>query len=119
MEQIAYNSSSKIGEHILVVIDKSTHEEHLCQPLQTNNKQFEIAVNFLSGYNGTFNVTNTNNKFYFEKPIKNEDCIRITIQAGAYEIESLDNEIKKQLLLKKVITLKLIIRSESNQILVP
>ena len=37
-------------------MDKSTHEEHLSQPLQTNNKQFKIAVTFLSGYNGIFNV---------------------------------------------------------------
>ena len=44
-------------------MDKSTHEEHLSQPLQTNNKQFKIAVTFLTGYNGIFNVTNSN-KFF-------------------------------------------------------
>ena len=49
---------------MLIVMDKSTHEEHLSQPLQTNNKQFKIAINFLTGYNGIFNVTNANNKFF-------------------------------------------------------
>ena len=44
-------------------MDKSIHEEHLFQPLQTNNKQFKIAVTFLTVYNGVFNVTNSNNKF--------------------------------------------------------
>ena len=29
---------------MLIVMDKSTHEEHLSQPLPTNNKQFELAV---------------------------------------------------------------------------
>ena len=35
-------------------MDKSTHEEHLSQPLQTNSKQFKTAVKFLTGYNGIF-----------------------------------------------------------------
>ena len=96
LEQIAYNTRPKIEEHMLIVMDKSTHEEHLSQPLQTNNKQFKIAITFLTGYNGIFNVTNENNKFYFKKTITNEDgFIKITIPPGAYEIESLNNEIKR------------------------
>ena len=31
---------------MLIVMDKSTNEEHLSQPLQTNNKQFKKPVNF-------------------------------------------------------------------------
>ena len=46
-------------------MDKSNHEEHLAQPLQTKNKQFKKAVTFLSAYNRIFNVTNKNNKFFF------------------------------------------------------
>ena len=96
LEQIAFNTRPKIEEHMLIDMDKSTHEEHLAQPLQTNNKQFKIAVTFLSGYNGIFNVTNTNNKFYFKKTITNEDSfIKIIIPPGAYEIESLNDEIKR------------------------
>ena len=95
LEQIAFNTRSKIEEHMLIVMDKSTHEEHLHQPLQTNNKQFKIAITFLTGYNGIFNVTNANNKFYFLKSITDDDHIQITIPPGAYEIESLNNEIKR------------------------
>ena len=58
---------------MLLLIDKSTHEEHLSQPLQTNNKQFKIAVTLLTGYNGFFNATSSNNKFYFKKSITNAD----------------------------------------------
>ena len=47
LEQIAFNTRAKIEEHMLIIMDKSTHEEHLFQPLQTNNKQFKIAVTFL------------------------------------------------------------------------
>ena len=43
-------------------MNKSTHEEYLSQPLQTNNKQFEKAITFLTGYNGIFHVTKKNNK---------------------------------------------------------
>ena len=80
LEQTAFNTGSRIEEHILIVMDKSTHEEHLSESLQTNNKQFKIAVTFLTGYNGIFNVTNSNNKSYFKKTItKEEDFIQTTI----------------------------------------
>ena len=95
LEQIVFNTRSRIEEHILVVMDKSTHEEHLFQPLQTNNKQFKIAVTFLTGYNGIFNVTISNNKFYFKKAIIDDDFIQIRIPNSAYEIESLNDEIKQ------------------------
>ena len=96
LEQIAYNTIPKIEENMLIVRDKSTHEEHLSQLLQTSNKQFKIAVTFLSGYNGIFNVTNANKKIYFTKSISDEDgFIQITISPGAYELENLNNEIER------------------------
>ena len=48
---------------MLIVMDKSIREEHLFQLLQTNNKQFKLAITFLTGYNGIFNITNLNNMF--------------------------------------------------------
>ena len=54
---------------MLIVMDKSTLEEHLPQPLQTSNEQFETTVTFVTGYNGIFSVTNSNNKVYFTKSI--------------------------------------------------
>ena len=95
LEQTAFNTRPKIEEHMLIVMDKSTHEEHLSQPLQTNNKQFKIAVTFLTGYNGIFNVTNSNNKFYFTTSISDIEPSFIIIPPGAYELESLDDEIKR------------------------
>ena len=96
LEQIAFNTRAKIEEHMLMFMDKSTHEEHLSQPLQTNNKQFNIAVTFLSAYNGLFNVTFLKNKFYFTKSITDDDHYTLnTIPQGAYEIESLNDEIKR------------------------
>ena len=98
-EQIAFNTTPKIKEHMLIVMDKSNHEEHLCQPLQTNIKQFKWAVTFLAGYNGTFNVTNSNNKFYFGLSITDNDCFfQITIPPGAYKIESSKIEISRLLI---------------------
>ena len=96
LEQIAFNTRPKIEEHMLTVMVKSIHEEHLSQPLQTNNKQFKIAVTFLTGYNGIFNLTPKKIKFYFIKSITDEDgFIQNTIPPGAYEIESLNDEIKR------------------------
>ena len=64
---------------MLIVMDKSIQEEKLSQPLQTNNKQFKIAVTFLTPYNGLFNATNKNNKFYFTTSINHDDFNIITI----------------------------------------
>ena len=48
LEQIAFNKRPKREEHMLIVMYKSTHEEHLYQPLQTNIEQFKIALTFLT-----------------------------------------------------------------------
>ena len=65
-------------------MDKSTHEEHLSQQLQSNNNQFKPAVTYLTGYNGIFNVTNTKNKFHFKKTITEEESfIKISVPPGA------------------------------------
>ena len=94
--QIAFNTRPKIEENMLIVMDKSTHEAHLSQPLQTNIKQFKIAVSFLTGYNGIFNVTNSKNRFLFNRSITDEDgYIHITLHSGSYEIEVLIDEIKR------------------------
>ena len=98
LEQIAFNTRHKTKEHMLVVMDKSTHGEHLSQPLQTNKKQIKIAVTFSTRYNGIFNVTNSNNKFCFKKSLIEEDFVRITIPPGVYELESLDKEIKRNII---------------------
>ena len=95
LEQIEINTRPKIEEHMLIVMDKSTHEELLYQPLQTNNKQFKVAITFQSANNGIFNVENRNNKFHFRKSLAEEVFIQIRIPNGAYEIESLNNEIKR------------------------
>ena len=96
LEQLAFNTRPKIEEHILIVMDKSTHTEHLYEPLQTNNKQFKIAVTFLTCYNGIFNITSKNNKFYFSKSVIDDNHFQnITIPPGACEIENLNKEIKK------------------------
>ena len=96
LEQIAFITRPKIEDYMFIVMDKSIHEEHLAQLLQTNNRHFKKAVTFLSGYIGIFNVTKSNNQFSFKKTITDEDgFIKITIPPGAYEIESLDSEIKR------------------------
>ena len=58
---------------MLILTDKSTHEEHLAQPLQTHNKQFKLAVTFLSFYNGIFNDTNKNIKLHLAKTITDKN----------------------------------------------
>ena len=63
--QIVFSTRRKTEEHLLIVMDKSTHEELLSQPLQTNIKKFKIVFIFLLGYNVISDVTISNSKFYF------------------------------------------------------
>ena len=46
-------------------------------------------------YSGIFNVTNRNNKFYFKKSFDDGKFIQIRIPEGFYEIESINNEVKR------------------------
>ena len=98
LEQIAFNTRPKIEEHMLIIMDKRTHEQHLFQSLQTNNKHSKIAITFLSAYNGIFNVTNSSNKLYFFKSISDDDHIQISIRPGVYEIEALNDEVKRNII---------------------
>ena len=98
LEQKALNTRHKIEEHMLIVMVKSTHHEHLLQELQTNKKHFKITLTFLTGYNGIFNVTNSNNKFYFTVSIHDDVFNVIFIPPRAYELDSLNNENKEYLL---------------------
>ena len=95
-ENVAFKTKGKIEKHMLIVTDKSIHE-HLSHPLQFIKKQFKIAVTFLTGNIAISNVTNKNNKFYF--PVSNVDdhFNVISISPGAYEIENLTNEIKRNI----------------------
>ena len=94
--QVAHNKRPKSEEQMLIVMDKSTHEEHLFQPLQTKNKQFKLAVTFLTGYNGIFNVTNSNYKINFLKSVSVEDrYIQRTIPPSVHEIEPLNKVMKR------------------------
>ena len=105
LEQIAHNTKPKIEEHMLIVLEKSTQEEHLSQPLQTNNAQFKRAVTSLTGYNGVFNVINSNNIIYFERIITDAaGFIQITIPSGAYEIVSLNNDIRRIIIDEELFT---------------
>ena len=49
----------------------------------------------MSVYNGIFNVTNSNNNFYFKNSLIEEDFIQIRIPLGAFELESLNDAIKR------------------------
>ena len=37
LEQLAVNTRPKKEEHLLIVMNESTHEEHISHPLQTKN----------------------------------------------------------------------------------
>ena len=96
LEQNAFNTRPKIEEHMIIVVNNSTHEENISQPLQTHSRQCKTAVTFLAGYNGISKVTDKKKRFYFTKIINDEHYIRIVASPGAYEIEALNDEIKDQ-----------------------
>ena len=114
LQQIEFITRPKVEEHMLIVMDESSQEQHLSQPLQTNNKQLKIAITFLKGYIGIFNVTNKNNKFYFTVSNIVINFSQLTILPGKYEIESSNNEIKRSIIEEGYFQ-KLLIHLQSNQ----
>ena len=58
-------------------MDRSIHEQHLYQSLRTNKEHFKIALTFLTGSNGIFNVTDKKNNFFFTESISDEDGFQI------------------------------------------
>ena len=80
------------------------HEENLTQPLQTKSQQYKVAVTFLAGYNGIFNVTNKIRKLIFKSVIEGAQYDVITIPRRTYELQSLEEESKRNIIEEKYIT---------------
>ena len=55
-------------------------------------------MTFLICYNGIFIVTNRNNKFHLKKSLIDEDFFQTRIREGTYEIESLNDETKRNII---------------------
>ena len=52
-------------------------------------------MTFLTCYNGIFNITNKNNKFYLAKSFLDKNvCVSILVPHGTYEFEFLNDEIR-------------------------
>ena len=87
---------------MLIVMEKSSHEEHLSHSLQTNNKQFKNAITFPTGYNGINIVTNKKNYAAASIP-DNGGFVRITIPTCADEFENLNDQIRGDFLRKFIL----------------
>ena len=62
LDKIVINTRRKIEDHLLSVMVKSTHAEHLSQLLETISNQFKKPITSLTGYHGFFIVINSKNK---------------------------------------------------------
>ena len=89
LELIASKRNYKIKEQMLIAIDKSKHEKSLLQPLQTNEKQFEIAVSFVSGNIGIFIAKTI--ELFIKSAFESAQYNTVQIKPGAYELESLNH----------------------------
>ena len=49
-EQIVFITRPKTDEHMFIDMDKATDGEKLSEQLKTYNKQFKIALTFMTGY---------------------------------------------------------------------
>ena len=96
LKQIVFNTRPKIEKLRLIVLDQPTHEEHLSQALQTNNKNFKTTVTFQSGYTGFFIATNI--------VINVFDFTGIFSPEGALNIESFNNAIKRNIFEERYFT---------------
>ena len=102
LEQIAFNTRPKIEERMLIDMDKFVMKSTYLNRYKLIINNFKVAIMFLTGYKCIFNVTDKNKKYYFIKSITDRDgYIQITISPGAYKIESLNNEIKRIIIVEE------------------
>ena len=95
LKQIASKTRPETEELMLIVLNKSTHEENLSQPSQTKYKLFKGAITYLSDFKRIFNVTNSNNKSISKSVIEGAEHNLIRIHPGDYEFENSNNKIKQ------------------------
>ena len=99
LEHNVFKKKPKEQEHLLIAMDTLTIEEHIFQRLQPNPKQIKTAVTFWTVFNGIFDLTSTNNKFFCSKSKTDKDgFIWINIPPCAYESESLNKEFEKSII---------------------
>ena len=103
-EKKSFKTRPKIEEHMLIVMNKPTQEEHLFQSVQINIKQFELVELFLCVCTGVFKTTNKKYKFSFTYSIQDNDFSQTTIPPGVYEIESVNDEIKRIFIKKESVS---------------
>ena len=98
LDQTAFITRPNIEDYLLIILDKSIHEEHLSQPPQTIKKRFKTAKTFLTCYFGKFNVTNKSKKIFSTRSVHDDDFTVISISPGAYELEISNDEIKRNII---------------------
>ena len=85
-------------------MDKSIHEEHLSEPIQTKIKQVKVAVIFLTGCNLIFFVTDRNTIFIFISVFEGAEYKVFSIPPRAYHLDLLNKDIKRVIIDKELIT---------------
>jgi hypothetical protein len=98
--------SCKLSRTITLVSKTSSFQTNFPTPLKLDpNRNYEAALTYFSAYNTIFNVDDTNNKFIYSTdparadPSKVDKGITwktIKLPNGAYEINQINNEVKRQ-----------------------
>jgi hypothetical protein len=107
------------------IADTLTYKENLYLTFTSNKSQFtttfskphkllsgrfyEAGLHYFTTSNYQTNIRENNNKFYYTIPVTSQgktswQTQTITLEKGAYEIESLNNEIKRQMVERKHLT---------------
>jgi hypothetical protein len=93
--------STKLSTYLTFTFKGSKHLFRFPTPIKLNpNRNYEIGLQYLTTSNYLVNISEKNNKFIYsvDGGVK---YITIKIETGAYEITSLESEIKRQMTLNK------------------
>lgn len=98
LKQIANNTSPKLSNQIILKSDKTEFNTEFPSPIELNNdKSYEIALVNLETYYSFPNVHKHNNVLFYYTPNDPSTPQKVVIPIGSYEIEALNEEIKKQI----------------------
>src|SRR5438093_227464 len=88
--------SNKLSRTITLVSKTSSFQTDFPVPLKLDpSRNYEAALTYFSAYNTIFNVDDTNNKFIYSVD-SGKNWKTIKLPNGAYEINQINDEVKRQ-----------------------
>lgn len=100
LQEISDVISTKKSHYLTFNSNKTSFNTRFPNPIKFNhNRNYEMALQYFSTSNYQINIEEENNKFIYSHD-SGTTWTTITFEKGAYEIKDIDDEIRRQMIVK-------------------